>query len=198
MPDLRQVLERTAETVSPAPDALERVQRRHDRRSGNRRLSAVAVAMVVAGAGLGLTALLLTGRTDRPDLPRPGAIQRTLAPGEVAAGQFVEAFMRARIDGEGAEAFLSSRAQRQYDRHESEQLYLYQTDPADVRYEEFEILSIRPMALDGYLVTIEIRGRFQRNITFEFQEVLTVGPGEDQETQARELLVLAASGGQGP
>jgi hypothetical protein len=108
--------------------------------------------------------------------------------------EFVQQFMDARIAGDGAEDFLARPTKRAYDLHDSNQLHLY-----GVSYIGFEILGIEPLGGKDYYVTLSmtqnVQGIPHRDAS---QEVFVVGPGQDLRYQSQPLVILSASGGEGP
>jgi hypothetical protein len=72
MSDLRPFLEREARRIRSRPDALDAVRRRAGRRRITRRIAAGAVALALAGGGLGLAYAAF--RSDRDALPGTGPI----------------------------------------------------------------------------------------------------------------------------
>ena len=61
MPEFTELLEGIGQQVSPTPGALEQVARRRDRRKRNRRVSAAALALLIAFASIGYMVVTLRG-----------------------------------------------------------------------------------------------------------------------------------------
>jgi hypothetical protein len=92
MTDLHDLLDRRASGYGPRPDLFERVLARRRRRERNRRSVSAVVALLVAGVALGTLLRAMSPDTVPADIGQPTT--------------FMQAFLQARIDGEGAQKFV--------------------------------------------------------------------------------------------
>lgn len=95
----------------------------------------------------------------------------------------VGAFMDARIDGSGAERFLTENARSSY---EAAGLDLYRPG-----YTGYEIVSLEAVDATSFEVVVEITD-VSPGETRSVREILPVGPGESVDGEMRELAIRAA------
>ncbi len=97
MDDTREILQRGVGDFTPGVDAYGRVLERRDRKARNRRLGAYTVVALIVLAGAVWGAREFRSAPTVLDRPPPSTAEAT---------EFMNAFLQARVDGEGAEDYL--------------------------------------------------------------------------------------------
>jgi hypothetical protein len=177
--ELKQLLRDRADEARVEPTIPPAVLRRaRRRRAGTVAMTGVVAAAVAAGALVGVRAAI-----DRGGAVRPGNEQETTAREVVG---FVADFLRARLAGSGAEAFLSAEAEWTY-RQEVRGLSLYGGNRGP--YGGYDIYG-RPRETEGgwSIVVLVTWPDLEGDADPFVAETLEVGPAPDVE--GREALVI--------
>jgi Tol biopolymer transport system component len=120
-----------------------------------------------------------------PPRPDPAALEPFVAP-------LVARFMEARIEGSGAERFLTARGHNAWRSETSTLAALY--SPEDLRYESFAIVSVDSLGDRTFQVGVQMFGAHldgEDEILTEplFEETLFIGPGETASGEPELLMV---------
>jgi len=209
---LKELLRETAEEMPVKSRMPEQLRRRIRRRRAVTAAAAgmVAVALVTGGV-LGADELLRGApATQRPGgevspsvEPLPGPEPSpSPSPSPAPARQtpveaFVEDFMQRRLARSQAEPLLSEEAALDYVEDRMNGPYLYDAGDSDWPpefYREFRLYSVQRLDEDRWEVTVVIDGfSFGEGDPVVFAEVLTIGPGKNQQGEDLDLVVLSAS-----
>ena len=104
-------------------------------------------------------------------------------------------FMQTRIDGAGAEFYISDAARGLYDDPDN-QLHLYGTpyeDSGNFEFDSYEILGIRKADANGYEVDVRLRVIAEGG-PMTILETLFIGPGRNQNGDLQDFVIRGAEG----
>ncbi|MGH2572380.1 MAG: hypothetical protein ACRDGU_02665 [Actinomycetota bacterium] len=209
---LKELLRETAEEMPVKSRMPEQLRRRIRRRRAVTAAAAGMVAVVlVAGGVLGADELLRgapatqrpggevspTGDSETPIEPSPSPSPSPDPTGQTPIEVFVEEFMQRRVDRSQAEVLLTTEAARDYEEDRANGPYLYDAGEGDWPpefYTEFRLYSVQRLDEDRWEVTVVIEGfSFGEGDPVLFAEVLTIGPGRNQQGEDLDLMVLSAT-----